>query len=48
MAEVSYKPRKIKGLGITASYGHNDGEILGNSNGGMLSISYNGWINKTK
>ena len=48
MAEVIYKPRQVKGLGITASYGHNDGEILGKSNGGMLSVSYSGWINKTK
>jgi hypothetical protein len=48
MAEITYKPTKIKGLGITASYGHNDGAILGNSNGGMMSVSYNGWFNKTK
>ena len=48
MAEIIYEPTKIKGLGITASYGHNDGAILGNSNGGMMSVSYNGWFNKTK
>lgn len=48
MAEVTYKPHQVQGLSITASYGHNDGEILGNSNGGMLSVSYSGKINKTK
>jgi len=48
VAEVTYTPRKIKGLSITACYGHNDGEILGYSNGGMLSVSYSGRINKTK
>lgn len=48
LAEVTYQPHKIKGLSLTASFGHNDGEILGKSNGGMLSITYNGWINKTK
>ena len=47
MAEVTFRPRRIPGLGITAAYGHNDGEILGMSNGGMLSVSYGGWINKT-
>lgn len=48
MAEVTYKPRQVKGLGITASYGHNDGEILGKSNGGMISVSYSGLFNITK
>jgi hypothetical protein len=48
LTEVTYKPSKIKGLGITASYGHNDGEILGKSNGGMLTISFGGWINRTE
>jgi hypothetical protein len=46
LAEVTYKPNWVKGLGITASYGHNDGEILGSSNGGMLSVSYSGLFNK--
>lgn len=48
MTEVSYKPHWMKGLNIIASYGHNNGEIIGNSNGGMLSISYRGLFNKTK
>lgn len=46
LVETSYTPRQVKGLGITASYGMNHGDLLGKSHGGMLTISYSGWINK--
>lgn len=47
LVEATYKPQRLHGLGITASYGQNHGDLLGNSKGGMLTISYSGWINKT-
>lgn len=47
MVEATYKPQRLHGFGITASYGQNHGELLGKSKGGMLTISYSGWINKT-
>ncbi len=47
MLEAKYSPRKVKGLSITASYGHNGGRLLGNSNAGMLTVSWDGWIRKT-
>lgn len=47
MVEATYKPERLHGFGITASYGQNHGELLGNSKGGMLTVSYSGWLNKT-
>ncbi len=44
MIEATYSPRKVKGLSFTAAYGLNHGSLLGNSNGGMLTISYGGKI----
>lgn len=44
LVEATYQPHQIKGLGITASYGMNHGDLLGKSNGGMLTISYSGWV----
>ncbi|MCF0196596.1 MAG: hypothetical protein HUK03_05100 [Bacteroidaceae bacterium] len=46
MIEGSYELRRVPGLSITCSYGHNDGEIMGKSNGGMLTIAYNRIFNK--
>ena len=46
MAELTYTPRKLKGLGLTAAYGQNSGRLLGKSKGAMLSVSYSGWIKK--
>lgn len=34
------------GLDVTLSYGHNDGALLGTSNGYMLTLSYGGKINR--
>lgn len=48
LAELTYSPKKLNGLSITGSYGHNDGELLGNSNGAMLTIKYQGAFNKKK
>lgn len=48
LLEVSYNPSWLKGLQFTASYGQNGGQLLGRSHGGMLTVSYNGWINPHK
>lgn len=48
LVEASYSPHQVPGLALTASYGQNSGELLGNSKGGMLTVSYSGWINKKK
>ena len=48
MIEATYAPHQIQGLSITAAYGQNEGKLLGNSKGGMLTISYGGWINRKK
>jgi hypothetical protein len=45
--EAKYSPKNVKGLSITVSYGHNGGELLGNSNAGMLTVAWDGWIRKT-
>lgn len=47
MVEATYKPHRLPGFAVTASYGQNHGDLLGNSKGGMLTVSYSGWINKT-
>lgn len=47
LIEARYILKKVNGLSITASYGHNDGELLGNSNAGMLTVAWDGWIRKT-
>lgn len=48
LLEMSYHPARINGLNITAKYGMNHGGIIGNANGGMLTVSYSGAINKKK
>lgn len=46
LLEAKYMPKSIYGFSITASYGHNGGSLLGNSNSGMLTIAWDGWIRK--
>ncbi len=46
LAEVGYHPRKVAGLEIRAAYGMNQGKLLGESHGAMLTVVYSGWINK--
>ena len=46
LIEASYAPRQVKGLGITAAYGQNWGQLLGHSKGAMLTVSYSGWIGR--
>lgn len=46
--EAIYKPTWLQGLSIGAAYGHNNGSLLGKSNGAMLTLSWDGWIRKTK
>lgn len=48
LLEATYTPRRCHGLSISTSYGHNIGDLLGNSHGAMLSIRYNGWLNRTQ
>ena len=48
LVEATYKPKQLKGLSVTAAYGHNGGSLLGTSNGAMLTIAWNGWIRKTE
>ena len=47
LLEATYKPTWLKGLNIAAAYGHNHGSLLGEANGAMLTVSWNGWIHKT-
>ena len=46
LLEATYKPKKLRGWGFGAAYGHNHGSLLGKSNGAMLTVSYDGWIRK--
>ena len=46
LLEATYKPRKLRGWGFGAAYGHNHGSLLGNANGAMLKVSFDGWIRK--
>lgn len=48
LLEATYTPSWSPGLSMTASYGHNDGNLLGNSNGAMLTLKFNGWLNRTQ
>ncbi len=45
LVEICYTPPQIKGLSLTLDYGRNGGELLGKSNGCMLTACYTGWIN---
>ena len=45
--EVTYRPDWLRGLSVAAAYGHNDGTLLGNANGAMLTLAWDGWIRKT-
>lgn len=47
LLEATYKPTWLNGLSITAAYGHNGGNLLGKSNGAMLTVAWDGWIRKT-
>lgn len=46
--EAVYRPRQLKELSVTAAYGLNHGSLLGNANGGMVTVSWDGWIRKTR
>ena len=48
LLETTYKPKWGGGLSFSAAYGHNDGPLLGNSNAAMLTVCFNGWINRTQ
>ena len=40
LLEASYAPRQAEGLTLTASYGQNGGQIIGQGKGAMLSVAY--------
>ena len=46
LLEATYKPKTLKGLGFSLAYGHNHGNLLGKSNGAMMTVSFDGWIRK--
>lgn len=46
LLEATYKPKKLRGWGFAAAYGHNDGNLLGKANSAMLTVSFDGWIRK--
>jgi len=48
MVEASYRPHQVPGLSITAAYGQNWGELVGDCKGAMLTIAYSGWLSKPK
>ncbi len=48
LLEAVFKPKKTKGLSITAAYGLNHGTLLGKANGAMLAVAWDGWISKSK
>lgn len=48
LAEVGYSPSKVPGLCVRASYGMNQGKLLGNSHGAQLTVAYTGWIKGKK
>ena len=50
LAEVTYKFtfRNLNGLAVSLAYGHNDGDLLGRSNGARLTISYANWVTSNK
>lgn len=48
LVEATYSPRWCQGLSFSSSYGHNIGDLLGNSHGAMLSIRFDGWLNRTQ
>lgn len=48
LLEATYRPRRVRGLAVTAAYGHNDGSLLGASNGAMLTVCFSGWLNRTQ
>ncbi len=46
LLEACYKPKKLRGWGFGAAYGHNHGSLLGKANSAMLTVSFDGWIRK--
>ena len=47
LLEAIYRPDWLKGLSLAAAYGHNSGSLLGNVNGAMMTVAWDGWIRKT-
>lgn len=44
MAEATYSPRALSGLTVKAAFGLDQGELYGNTTGGMITVSYTGLI----
>ena len=48
LLEATYNPKWCPGLSMSAAYGHNSSDLIGNSNAAMLSLKFDGWLNKTQ
>lgn len=48
LLETTYRPNWCVGLSISAAYGHNNGSLIGASNAAMLTIGFDGWLNRTQ
>ena len=44
LAEVTYEVHHVKGLSLSLAYGHNDGSLLGRSNGVSLSVVFSNYL----
>ena len=47
LLEATWSPRQVRGLSITGAYGHNGGDLLGSSDGVMLTVKWSGLLNST-
>lgn len=48
LVEAKYNPHQVRGLEAVLSYGHNGGNLLGKSDGVMLTVAYSGLLNLSK
>lgn len=46
LLEATCRPKALRGVSLTAAYGHNSGSLLGKANGAMLTVAWEGWLNK--
>lgn len=46
LVEGSYHPHKVQGLEVKFSYALDRGTLHGDNQGGMLTLSYTGWMNR--
>ncbi|MGN0233693.1 MAG: capsule assembly Wzi family protein [Bacteroidaceae bacterium] len=46
LCELTWRPKFLPSLSVTGTYGFNGGSLIGRSHGGMLTLAYQGLINK--